>query len=121
MSTATAKSGFYVTFSDLGSNEECLATVTMSSPKANTFDHASLQALDEAVKQVEAKKGVRGLVLTSAVDGFFSGGFSLPIFRQIGHRDFLQLWMLGKSVFRRIYSLPVPSVAAIDGHALGLG
>ncbi|KAJ1796573.1 hypothetical protein LPJ56_007144 [Coemansia sp. RSA 2599] len=29
--------------------------------------------------------------------------------------------MLGKSVFRRIYSLPVPSVAAIDGHALGLG
>ncbi|KAJ2603165.1 hypothetical protein GGF40_000795 [Coemansia sp. RSA 1286] len=121
MSTATAKSGFYVTFSDLGSKEECLATITMNSPKANTFDHASLQALDEAVKQVQTKKGVRGLVLTSAVDGFFSGGFNLPIFRQIAHHDFLQLWSLGKSVFRRIYSLPVPSVAAIDGHALGLG
>ncbi|KAJ2877795.1 dodecenoyl-CoA isomerase [Coemansia asiatica] len=122
MSTSTAsKSGFYVTFSDLGSKEECLATITMNNPKANTFDHASLQALDEAVKQVQTKKGVRGLVLTSAVDGFFSGGFNLPIFRQIARQDFLQLWLLGKSVFRRIYSLPVPSVAAIDGHALGLG
>ncbi|KAJ1892588.1 dodecenoyl-CoA isomerase, partial [Kickxella alabastrina] len=106
---------------ELGPKAGCLAKITMNSPKANTFTYASLQALGEAVAEVEAQKGVRGLVLDSAVDGFFSGGFNLPIFQKISQEDFMQLWSLGKHIFRRIYSLPVPSVAAIDGHALGLG
>ncbi|KAJ2785023.1 dodecenoyl-CoA isomerase [Coemansia interrupta] len=119
--TKAAEPGFYVTFTDIGTKPECLATITMNYPKANTFDYASLSALNEAVAKVEAKQGVRGLVLTSAIDGFFSGGFSLPVFRQISRDDFIRLWSVGKRVFRHIYSLPVPSVAAIDGHALGLG
>ncbi|KAJ1995548.1 hypothetical protein GGI25_001116 [Coemansia spiralis] len=93
----------------------------MNNPRANTFDYNSLYALGAAVSIVETKTDVRGLVLQSAVDGFFSGGFRLPIFHQITHAEFMRLWVLGKSIFRRIHALPVPSVAAIDGHALGLG
>ncbi|KAJ2396689.1 hypothetical protein GGI05_001010, partial [Coemansia sp. RSA 2603] len=93
--TKAAEPGFYVTFTDIGTKSEYLATITMNYPKANTFDYASLGALNEAIAKVEAKQGVRGLVLTSAIDGFFSGGFSLPVFQKISHEDFIRLWSLG--------------------------
>ncbi|KAJ2726050.1 dodecenoyl-CoA isomerase [Coemansia sp. Benny D115] len=112
--------GIHVAFTEFKS-VGCLATITMNSPGANTFDLPALQALDSAVAQAEARGDVRALVLTSAVDGFFSGGFNLPVLQRISRPDFLALWGMGKQVFRRILALPVPSVAAIDGHALGLG
>ncbi|KAJ2854127.1 hypothetical protein GGI22_004601 [Coemansia erecta] len=93
----------------------------MNNPRANTFDQESLDALNNAVSAAEANKGVRGLVLESAMDGFFSGGFNLSVFQQITHAEFMRLWSVSKAIFRRIHALPVPSVAAIDGHALGLG
>ncbi|KAJ2162201.1 dodecenoyl-CoA isomerase [Coemansia sp. RSA 552] len=98
-----------------------LATITLASPPANTFDYASLQALDAAIDTVERADDVRGLVLRSAVRGFFSAGFDLKALYRTDRSRFEQLWGLGKKVFRRIYALPVHSVAAIDGHALGLG
>ncbi|KAJ2550214.1 hypothetical protein EV175_004156 [Coemansia sp. RSA 1933] len=93
----------------------------MNNPRANTLDQESLDALDSAVLEAESNKDVRGLVLESAVDGFFSGGFNLSVFQQITHAEFMRLWTVSKAIFRRIHALPVPSVAAIDGHALGLG
>ncbi|KAJ2348816.1 hypothetical protein GGF43_004503 [Coemansia sp. RSA 2618] len=98
-----------------------LAKITLNNPRANLFDHASLQALGSAMDAVETASNVRGLVLQSAVGGFFSAGFSLPALHQVDRAGFERLWVVGKHVFRRIYALPVPSVAAIDGHALGLG
>lgn len=99
-----------------------LATITLQNPVANTFTLSSLQDLGEAVSCVEAAgSNVRGLILRSGVPGFFSAGFNIPVFKGIDEKDFNGLWSLGKDIFRRIHALPVPSVAAINGHALGLG
>ncbi|KAJ2234880.1 hypothetical protein H4S00_006517 [Coemansia sp. D1744] len=98
-----------------------LAKITMNYPPANLFDSSSLQALGAAMDTVEATSDVRGLVLQSDVRGFFSAGFSLPALYNVDRAGFERLWVTGKHVFRRIYALPVPSIAAIDGHALGLG
>ncbi|KAJ2750285.1 dodecenoyl-CoA isomerase [Coemansia sp. BCRC 34490] len=117
------KQPFYVTFGKLDhSSAGCIATITMSNPRANTFDQDSLDALNKAVGlATAAEKDVRGLVLRSDVDGFFSSGFDLSVFQDITHAEFMRLWTASKAIFRRIHALPVPSVAAIDGHALGLG
>ncbi|KAJ2091014.1 hypothetical protein IW138_002208 [Coemansia sp. RSA 986] len=112
---------FYVTFQELSHSPGCIATITMNNPRANTFDQQSLDALNDAVSEAEANKRVRGLVLESAVAGFFSGGFNLSVFQQITDAEFTRLWAVSKAIFRRIHALPVPSVAAINGHALGLG
>ncbi|KAJ2476327.1 hypothetical protein IWW56_004982 [Coemansia sp. RSA 2131] len=98
-----------------------LAKIAMNYPPANLFDHSSLQALGAAMDAVEATSDVRGLVVQSNVRGFFSAGFSLPELYNVDRAGFERLWVTGKHVFRRIYALPVPSIAAIDGHALGLG
>ncbi|KAJ2744629.1 hypothetical protein GGI20_002809 [Coemansia sp. BCRC 34301] len=114
---------FHIAFAELTdvSPSKCVATITMSCAKANSFDATALQGLSQALAQVEARPDVRGLVLQSGVAGFFSAGFSLPVFSSISHADFKQLWALARDVFRRLHALPVPSIAAIDGHALGLG
>ncbi|KAI8322980.1 ClpP/crotonase [Martensiomyces pterosporus] len=114
----------YVTFralSPTSPSSSSLATIILNSPRANTFDYSTLLALSDAIAQVEAAKGTRALVLSSAIGGIFSGGFHLPAFSQIARDDFLRLWTLAKTVYRRIHALPVPSIAAINGHALGLG
>ncbi|KAJ2335791.1 hypothetical protein GGH92_007930 [Coemansia sp. RSA 2673] len=114
---------FHVAFSELAGplSPGCVATITMACAKANSFDLAALEGLSHALAQVEAQAGVRGLVLQSGTAGFFSAGFSLPVFHGIAQADFERLWALSRSIFRRLYALPAPSIAAIDGHALGLG
>ncbi|ORX74256.1 ClpP/crotonase [Linderina pennispora] len=110
----------YVTFSQLANNQ-ALATITMNSPKANTFDYSSFVALSDALAEVEAAPNVRGLVLQSGLDNIFSAGFNFPIFHNISRDEFLRLWVLGKQIYRRIHAMPVPSIAAVNGHALGMG
>ncbi|KAJ1670158.1 dodecenoyl-CoA isomerase [Coemansia sp. RSA 25] len=119
----SAAEPFRVAFAELDGAPaaQCVATITMACAKANAFDAAALQGLSQALAQVEARAGVRGLVLQSGVAGFFSAGFSLRVFAGIGHADFAHLWALARDVFRRLHALPAPSVAAIDGHALDLG
>ncbi|KAJ2895053.1 dodecenoyl-CoA isomerase, partial [Coemansia aciculifera] len=114
---------FRVAFTELSGAPpgQCVATITMACAKANSFDATALQGLSQALTLVEAREGLRGLVLQSGVPGFFSAGVNLRAFANISHDNFLQLWTLAKSVFRRLHALPVPSIAAIDGHALGLG
>ncbi|KAJ1896629.1 hypothetical protein GGI03_005222 [Coemansia sp. RSA 2337] len=129
LSTTAARRGestagpFHVAFSELAGplSPGCVATITMACAKANSFDLAALEGLSHALAQVEAQAGVRGLVLQSGTAGFFSAGFSLPVFHGIAQADFERLWALSRSIFRRLYALPAPSIAAIDGHALGLG
>ncbi|KAJ2248823.1 hypothetical protein GGI13_004499 [Coemansia sp. RSA 455] len=129
LSTTAARRGestagpFHVAFSELAGplSPECVATITMTCAKANSFDLTALEGLSHALAQVEAQAGVRGLVLQSGTAGFFSAGFSLPVFHGIAQADFERLWALSRSIFRRLYALPAPSIAAIDGHALGLG
>ncbi|KAJ2003382.1 hypothetical protein H4R26_003101 [Coemansia thaxteri] len=121
LSASAGHTPFRVAFAQLDSSPESVATITMDCSKANSFDYAALQGFSHALAQVESRSGVRGLVLQSAVAGFFSAGYSLPVFHAISHADFARLWALSRGVFRRLHALPVPSVAAIDGHALGLG
>ncbi|KAJ2664862.1 hypothetical protein IWW48_000476 [Coemansia sp. RSA 1200] len=117
------KQPFYVTFQKLDhSSAGCIATITMNNPRANTFNQDSLDALNNAVGLATAtERDVCGLLLRSDVDGFFSSGFDLSVFQDITHAEFTRLWTASKAIFRRIHALAVPSVAAIDGHALGLG
>ncbi|KAJ2831999.1 hypothetical protein GGI24_001394 [Coemansia furcata] len=119
LSTTTAP--FHTAFSELAGPSECIATITMACAKANSFDITALEGLSQALAQVEARAGVRGLVLQSGTAGFFSAGFSLPVFHGISQADFERLWALSRDVFRRLFALPAPSIAVIDGHALGLG
>lgn len=61
------------------------------------------------------------LVITSAIEGYFSTGADLVERLQLSNEE-TQLFVKSlRALFNRVYSLPYPTISAIDGYALGGG
>jgi 3-hydroxyacyl-CoA dehydrogenase/enoyl-CoA hydratase/3-hydroxybutyryl-CoA epimerase/enoyl-CoA isomerase len=89
----------------------------------NKFNQATLTELDQAVASLEKDASVKGLLVTSGKNVFIVGADInefLPAFKL--SESELATWIgRGQKVFNRLEDLPFPSVAAINGHALGGG
>ena len=97
-----------------------VATVTLDSTPANALGPAIVDGLLETLSEIEAS-GSRVAVLQSVVPGYFAAGADL---KHIAAQDWegmdAYLAHLGSAI-ERVASLPIPSIAAIDGYALGGG
>jgi 3-hydroxyacyl-CoA dehydrogenase/enoyl-CoA hydratase/3-hydroxybutyryl-CoA epimerase/3-hydroxyacyl-CoA dehydrogenase/enoyl-CoA hydratase/3-hydroxybutyryl-CoA epimerase/enoyl-CoA isomerase len=105
--------------------ENDVAVITLDQPgsRANVMSAAVLAEFEKVLGEVEARKGLRGLVLRSAKPGMFIAGADL---KELGSPQqtpelVRQIMSRGLGVIRRIESLPYPTVALIDGPALGGG
>jgi enoyl-CoA hydratase/carnithine racemase len=84
----------------------------------NRFNRPFLTALNGALDEIEASSGPAGLV-TVGTDKFYSNGLDLDWLMSSGEGpsfigDFL-------AFFARLMSLPLPTVAALNGHAFAGG
>ena len=96
-------------------------TFDLQGSSTNTLGSAPMRELNELVAQVEAS-GPRAVVIRSGKDGGFVAGADITEFT--GLTDLEQAYRLvrtGQQVFDRIEALPMPTVAAIHGFALGGG
>jgi enoyl-CoA hydratase/carnithine racemase/sugar phosphate permease len=96
-----------------------VAVLTLARPPINALDHAALDDLAEAVRETEADKEIRALVITGGIDGIFCSGGDLRYWRQVC--DGQEVSRAGREVFARIEQLPKPTIAAINGHVIGDG
>ncbi len=89
----------------------------------NKFNQTTLKELHEATDAIRASSDVKGVVVTSSKDVFIVGAditeftdtFALP-------EEELMGWVLkANAVFSNFEDLPVPTVTAINGMALGGG
>ena len=99
-----------------------IATLTINRPdKRNAVNNATVEELDQALDQVEANQDLRVLILTGAGEKAFVAGADI---KELDRRDTI----LGRTetrrrqeVYTRIEQLDIPSIAAINGWALGTG
>lgn len=92
--------------------------VTLNRPEAkNAIDAAMVDELHELCAQLE--RSPRILILTGGDQGVFAGGADIGQLRDRGRDDALA--GINISLFERIHRLPLPTIAAIDGYALGGG
>lgn len=90
----------------------------------NRWNTTFVRAFAEALDEVEASEGPAALVTTSASEKFFSNGLDLE-WRMSegdhrgGNRDVFGPEFM--TLMGRIITFPVPTIAAINGHAFGAG
>jgi enoyl-CoA hydratase len=92
--------------------------VTLDRPdKRNAIDADMVRALHGVCDRLEREP--RLLLLTGGTDGIFAAGADIAQLRDRGRLDALAA--INSALFARIRALPLPTLAAVDGPALGGG
>jgi 3-hydroxyacyl-CoA dehydrogenase/enoyl-CoA hydratase/3-hydroxybutyryl-CoA epimerase len=100
-----------------------IATLTLDRPgaSANSLGRAVMQELGELLKGLQAQPP-RGLIVRSGKNSGFIAGADIREFTELRSKaDALQLIRAGQKVCDQLAALPCPTVAAIQGFALGGG
>jgi 3-hydroxyacyl-CoA dehydrogenase / enoyl-CoA hydratase / 3-hydroxybutyryl-CoA epimerase len=106
--------------------DDGIVVLTLDDPNqsANTMNAAYVASMGATVERLEAEKDeIKGVVLTSAKKTFFAGG-DLNDLKQVRPENAAELaegLKVVKGQLRRLETLGVPVVAAINGAALGGG
>lgn len=100
--------------------EKQIATITINRPsKLNALNFKTLNELSEALDEVISDKNNRGLIITGSGDKAFVAGADINEFTSI--QDAQKVAENGQSIFAKIENTPIPTIAAVNGYALGGG
>lgn len=95
-----------------------VATLTLDDGKANVVGHNLMDFLESSLDQADSDKAAA--IVLRGREGMFSGGFDLREFEK-GMKEGLAMVQRGFGLLIRLYSLPVPLVAACTGHGVAMG
>ena len=99
---------------------ESVATLTIDRPEVkNALDLDTVGQLREALRALAADPTVGALIVTGAGETAFVSGADINSIRQRGWDDGLAA--INSSLFSEIERFPRPTIAAINGYALGGG
>ncbi len=88
----------------------------------NTFTPAALKELSDLVDSIAGSSDqVNAVIFASAKQGVFITGADLFEMSELDAAALRKFLAMGQEVFDRIAGLPMPTVAAINGHCLGGG
>ena len=101
--------------------EGAVAVLTINRPKAlNALNSAVLDELNEAIDAVDLNE-VRALIITGAGEKSFVAGADIGEMSSLTKEQGEAFGKKGNDVFRKIETLPIPVIAAVNGFALGGG
>lgn len=102
--------------------EEELAILTINRPEIlNALSSEVLLEIDDALDQVAANEAVQALIITGAGAKAFVAGANIKDFVAMTPIDGYNFSRLGNDVFYKLDTLRMPTIAAINGYALGGG
>ena len=97
-----------------------IATLRMNRPPANALDLQFLTELGEAFAEFENREEVGALIVTGT-DRFFSAGLDLKAVPTYSADEQRALATELNRMVGRLYGLPLPVVAAVNGHSIAGG
>ncbi|HXX32477.1 MAG TPA: enoyl-CoA hydratase-related protein [Myxococcaceae bacterium] len=102
--------------------EGTTALITVDRPKAlNALNTATLDQLEDALTRVAARPELRGLIVTGAGEKAFVAGADIAEMMNLTTEQALAFGARGHRVFDALERLPCPTLAAVNGFALGGG
>jgi enoyl-CoA hydratase len=104
------------------SGTDAVRVLTISRPeKLNALNRAALAGLHSRLDALAHDPALRVLIITGAGTRAFVAGADITEFEGLTPDAATQYARQGQAVFDRLESLPVPTIAAINGYALGGG
>ena len=97
------------------------AILTLDNPPANTWTPESLQQLEGIIKELNQRRDIIALVITSASDKFFSAGADLKRFDGASMDEVKEFAERFGKAFEVLSDFSGVSIAAINGYAMGGG
>jgi 2-(1,2-epoxy-1,2-dihydrophenyl)acetyl-CoA isomerase len=99
-----------------------VALVTFGRPEArNALDTGLQRLLDAALTALEGDPGVRCLVFTGAGDAAFSAGYDIHELARLSPDEVTLALLRREEWMWHLASLPMPTIAAVNGAAHGAG
>ena len=99
-----------------------IALITLDRPDAmNAFDWGMLDGLSSALDRAGRSEKVRGIIITGAGEKAFSAGADISVFQKASPEEIRALSRRAVTVFGKASSIGTPTLAAINGYALGGG
>ena len=104
------------------SQEGGVTTVRLNRPKQlNALNQQVFRELDQVLDQTAIDPAVRVVVITGAGDRAFAAGADIREFEAMGPMEALEFSRNTQRVLRKLETLPKPTIAAVNGFALGGG
>jgi enoyl-CoA hydratase len=97
------------------------AEIVLDNPPMNVVTTELTAQLRSALQAIAADDEVRAVVVHGAGGRAFCAGSDIGEFESLHGRAAEGKLLLEKLVYRQLAQLPVPTIAAIEGHALGGG
>src|SRR5512143_1382674 len=102
--------------------EDGVGIATFNRPKAmNALDSRTLREIGELCAQVEGDPAVKALVLTGGAGKAFVAGADIAEMANLTGLEARRFAEAGQRTLERLEALPVVTVAAVNGFALGGG
>jgi enoyl-CoA hydratase/carnithine racemase len=99
-------------------DHDAVRIVRMTEPP-NLFNRAFVDALGDALDAIVADEAAGAVVLTGA-GKYFSNGFDLEYLGRLDAEGLLEFIRDAQRVLARVLAFPLPTVAAVNGHAFGI-
>lgn len=102
--------------------ERHIAYITVNRPESlNCFNYETLSQLQQVVDTLHIADDVRVIIFTGAGEKAFSAGADLKERKTLTPEQVKRNVRAIREVFNSIAKLPQPTIAAVNGHALGGG
>ena len=102
-------------------SEAHVAVLTIDRPKAlNALNSEVLSELETAIDALDLNE-VRALIITGSGEKSFVAGADIGEMSTLSKAEGEAFGKKGNDVFRKIETLPIPVIAAVNGFALGGG
>ena len=99
-----------------------IGVLSVKRPEAlNALNKQVLADLDSALTKLEATTDIRALIITGSGEKAFVAGADIKEMEDINPSQSTEFARRGQSVFSRLENLKIPSIAAVNGFALGGG